>query len=644
MSRKDKLRGSVFDGEIWINDIQFAIEAMAVAVWVQHSFRGRNDDGSETTATWKAATNTNWTQAVDVIFRVRFVSQNTAAVFGAHNPTLYYNHNSAGWNQVSSGSVVRFRDSTNVTNDEATTEQLAGPQSFVAGAVVEDAIAPTVNLTAQDTEFEYVLDIRSSLAADGDTIQLRLQNGTSAYDSYLQVPSITVSETTVPTGTGDGTVTNLTGSASGVRGETGTAAATATNLTGSASGVHGVTGSGAGAVTNLTGSASGVRGETGTAAGTITNLTGSGVGEANYVEGTGAGTVTNLTGAASGVRGETGTAAGTATNLTGSSSGVVGVAGSGAGTATNLTGSSSGVVGVAGSGAGTATNLTGSASGVHGVTGTAAGTVTNLTGAASGSFGEEVAGTGAGTITNLTGSASGVHGVAGTGAGTVTALSGNAGGVHGVAGSSSATATNLTGSAAGVRGETGTAAGTITALSGNASGTFGEDVSGTGAGTVTNLTGAAAGVHGVSGSGAGAVTNLTGSASGYLVVQGTGAGDIPSLTGAAAGTVGEDVVAGGGGVGGPGRARRIPYPIRPLNLPEIEKLFEPEEPAPDPVVGTGAGVIPSLVGLGSAEVGARGSGAGIIRLPFGQSRGTAYPVPQIEFTDEELLDIISLVA
>ncbi|MGD9034531.1 MAG: DUF2341 domain-containing protein, partial [Desulfobacteraceae bacterium] len=43
----------------------------------QDSFRARNDNNDETTATWTAAANTNWTQMVDKNFRVRFLVQET---------------------------------------------------------------------------------------------------------------------------------------------------------------------------------------------------------------------------------------------------------------------------------------------------------------------------------------------------------------------------------------------------------------------------------------------------------------------------------------------------------------------------------------------------------------------------------------
>jgi hypothetical protein len=40
--------------------------------FTQVTFRGRNDDGSEVLATWKAAAGVDWNQVEDETFRVRF--------------------------------------------------------------------------------------------------------------------------------------------------------------------------------------------------------------------------------------------------------------------------------------------------------------------------------------------------------------------------------------------------------------------------------------------------------------------------------------------------------------------------------------------------------------------------------------------
>ena len=73
---------------------------------VQQSFRGRNDDGSETAATWIAATNTNWTQAADETFRVRFVVQETAGGAASGSYVVQRNINGGGWVTVTTAGAV----------------------------------------------------------------------------------------------------------------------------------------------------------------------------------------------------------------------------------------------------------------------------------------------------------------------------------------------------------------------------------------------------------------------------------------------------------------------------------------------------------------------------------------------------------
>ena len=73
----------------------------------QDSFRGRNDDGNETTATWIASTNSDWSQVMDTNFRMRFVVQETGDGAQADQTfQLEYNLNGGGWNDVTGASSV----------------------------------------------------------------------------------------------------------------------------------------------------------------------------------------------------------------------------------------------------------------------------------------------------------------------------------------------------------------------------------------------------------------------------------------------------------------------------------------------------------------------------------------------------------
>lgn len=179
-------------------------------VYVQSAFRGRNDDGNETTATWKANENTNWTQLVDTTFRVRFELEETASASPGEDAavTLQYNLNGAGYVDVSeSSNVVRSVDSANFSDADATTNQLTtSARAFTAGEM-DDADGTGANgsigtgvLSNEQTEFEFAIQIRGVDVTDGNAIQLRIRNQLSglAFNTYTNTPSITVSKPAAP--------------------------------------------------------------------------------------------------------------------------------------------------------------------------------------------------------------------------------------------------------------------------------------------------------------------------------------------------------------------------------------------------------------------------------------------------------------
>ena len=178
------------------------------AAWNQKSFRGRNDDGNETTATWKANQSVNWTQAVDQNFRVRFEAQETAGCADNNKVwQLQYNLNAAGWVTVNaSSSVVRSSASPNVTDGVSTTNQLtAGTGTFQGGSgttggfdeVNGAAGGSTMDVAASGhSECEFCVQIRSADVANNDTVQLRATDNGTAFAAYDATPSITVSELT----------------------------------------------------------------------------------------------------------------------------------------------------------------------------------------------------------------------------------------------------------------------------------------------------------------------------------------------------------------------------------------------------------------------------------------------------------------
>ena len=165
----------------------------------QDAFRGRVDSGNEATPTWIVAADTNWTQAVDADFRVRFVIQETA---GASNPStvtplVFYSLNGGGYAAVTASTPIQFGTFTGATDDDATTAQL-GAGTFVTGRLDDSGAVTTADIQGSETEYEYCLSIDSAQVANSDTITLQVYDSATPLDQYGSVPSITVLEADPP--------------------------------------------------------------------------------------------------------------------------------------------------------------------------------------------------------------------------------------------------------------------------------------------------------------------------------------------------------------------------------------------------------------------------------------------------------------
>jgi hypothetical protein len=162
-------------------------------VYEQKAFRFRNDDGSESTATWKAAQNTDVSLAPGDPFRLRFLIQNDGETPSSdENFILYHRVNGGSWLSIggtaATDRTVRYRDSANVAQDGATTEQMGGSGTFEAGLIRETGAGATgVTLDGtNETEFEWSLEVYGPMVSAGDTIDLRLQRTGSnvPFDTY----------------------------------------------------------------------------------------------------------------------------------------------------------------------------------------------------------------------------------------------------------------------------------------------------------------------------------------------------------------------------------------------------------------------------------------------------------------------------
>ncbi len=197
--------GSRFDRDFWICDVQASITAMDNPTMEQDSFRFRNDDGSESAATWKAAVNTDVTITVsgNTAFRIRFLVQETAGNASVNfKPQLQRQLNAGGFVDVTGTSgVIRAVDSANLTDGEDTTQQI-GAGTFITNNDGVDEVngvagsAKTDFVGNDETEFEYSVEIVDADVADSDTVDLRISDAN--IDSYAVADgTITVSKVSV---------------------------------------------------------------------------------------------------------------------------------------------------------------------------------------------------------------------------------------------------------------------------------------------------------------------------------------------------------------------------------------------------------------------------------------------------------------
>lgn len=166
--------------------------------FTQVTFRSRNDNGSETTATWRQTQGTDDTYTTDTNYRIRFLIDETASrAWSNVTWNLYYSLNSGTYTAVGSGQPVKLSLSGNFTNGDNCTSQLTGGSgSFLTSnaGMCESSGATNTGAAGNYFEVEFCIQIDSAYVAHNDTINLRVYNGTSAIATYTDTPIITVSE------------------------------------------------------------------------------------------------------------------------------------------------------------------------------------------------------------------------------------------------------------------------------------------------------------------------------------------------------------------------------------------------------------------------------------------------------------------
>jgi hypothetical protein len=167
------------------------------------AWRGRNDDGTEITATWKAAQNVSWTQLVNTNFRIRFLHQQSVALLNNLDVQLQYSLDNSVWVNVTASSlVIRSSASANVTDAANLTAQMTGGTGTFIGATAFDEVngicgGNSLDVTATGNfETEFSVQLRGADTTNGQTVYLRTINSdtSAAWETFTGgVASLTVS-------------------------------------------------------------------------------------------------------------------------------------------------------------------------------------------------------------------------------------------------------------------------------------------------------------------------------------------------------------------------------------------------------------------------------------------------------------------
>ncbi|MBA4387166.1 MAG: hypothetical protein C0404_04235, partial [Verrucomicrobia bacterium] len=166
----------------------------------QEHYRWRNDDGSESTATWKANADTaitGVTRGTNIRLRFAEVNKYTGSYAFQVAARLEYATSTSGpWTEVGTAgtgvTAFEITSTTGYANQDATTAMLAGTGTFVAGKCVESPGNTSGNIAinlGQYSNFEYCF--KATAKASGNTTYYFRLAGFS-YQSYTVYAQLTM--------------------------------------------------------------------------------------------------------------------------------------------------------------------------------------------------------------------------------------------------------------------------------------------------------------------------------------------------------------------------------------------------------------------------------------------------------------------
>ncbi len=171
----------------------------AVANMVQTAYRWRNDNGSETTATWKADENITITDvSLTEIIRIRFeVEENGGANF-ALDPQIEFSSDATScttgaWTPLDTSSTAwRVTASANITDTEVTTNQLTtSALTFQVGQMYDTSNPGPLQPNLKNKQSEYEWSIRGDGAAGDTTYRFRVTDAGTPLNIYTNCAQLT---------------------------------------------------------------------------------------------------------------------------------------------------------------------------------------------------------------------------------------------------------------------------------------------------------------------------------------------------------------------------------------------------------------------------------------------------------------------
>lgn len=194
--------------------VETAHATNTAGTYTQTHFRWRNDDGSETTATWKANLDTSITgvnSGDSLRLRISTEEGGTAAGTGqTFTAKFEYSSNATACNNgtwtaltTSSANWLIF-NSANITNGGATTQQISSgsAKTFTAG-LLSDTAQPSSISSFVNKVTEHEMAIQANSPAVSTTYRFRLSSNGTVYNSYTQCAVVTTGA--AATTLGDGT-------------------------------------------------------------------------------------------------------------------------------------------------------------------------------------------------------------------------------------------------------------------------------------------------------------------------------------------------------------------------------------------------------------------------------------------------------